>query len=308
MRNLNNTATTTVNTTATAEPITKADFIAKIIDTNFSNKISDIGVVTTKVALSDLIKELASELTQHLIHGNFCRGYYADGTSNIVDLSKNPQCWIASDTNVGERIRNVPALYAVTAAINTINIAVISRYDRGNVIEYISSICHGGALTSAPQLELVAKKVSFNRVNYLSYEIVTRIKGYTFSFGDVVKRFPKLTDSYKAVRSAFLDKKGEEDFQGFWNALSVSGNAENSVVIQAYQQWSAKTQKDRKVSLHNLKMSCGAKGATNAKSVDEVLIALLKYDYSVKGAKKGSITLNESALDRVLLTTIARAL
>lgn len=302
----NTTTIATINTIATIAGITASSKKSEVLTSDLKNAIDVVNSVSTKKGLTAQLVEIVNYLNSCLISANLGRGENADGRTNTADMSKNPQCGVFSKEDPFEkRVKEIPLLYGISQIVEDINGAIKHRYDRETMAEYITTI-FPTALESAPQLVLDYKKINFNNNTLIGFVVVLKAKGYTFSFEDVVGLFPQLKDAYGKVAEAFLSSN-KGTFQEYWKSLKV-GDVDESTVIGAYQEWSASTQKERRLSFHNLKSLCGDNSKTNGKVLDEILVALLKYDYSRKGFKEGNLTLNEKSLGLVILSTIARDL
>lgn len=298
--------TTTIVTINTVTGITACSKKSEVLTSDLRNAIDVIDSIKTKKGLTAQLVEIVRYLNFCLISANLGRGENADGRTNTADMVKNPQCGVFSKEDPFEkRVKEIPLLSGISQIVEDINGAIKHRYDRETITEYIKAV-FPTALESAPQLVLDYKKINFNGNDLIGFVVVLKAKGYTFTFEDVVGLFPQLEDAYNKVAEAFLSSnKGA--FQEYWKSLGT-GDSDESTVIGAYQEWSNSTQKERRLSLHALKSLCGDNSKTNGKTLDEVLVALLKYDYSCKGFKEGNLALNEKCLGLVILSTIARDL
>lgn len=301
--------TANITTIATINPnagITASSKKSEVLTSDLRNAIDNIHSISTKKGLTAQLSEIVNYLNSCLISANLGRGENSDGRTNTADMVKNPQCSVFSKEDTFEkRAKEISLLSGISQLIEDINGAILHRYDRETIDEYITTI-FPSCLESAPQLELTYKKIVFNGNDLIGFVVILRAKGYTFTFEDVVGLFPQLKDAYGKVSEAFLSSnKGA--FQEHWKSLN-KGDSDESTVIGAYQEWSASTQKERRLSLHTLKTLCGDNTKTNGKVLDEVLVALLKYDYSRKGFKEGNLALNEKSLGLVILSTVARDL
>ncbi len=298
--------TTTIITINPITGITASSKKSEVLTSDLKNAVDVVNSVSTKKGLTAQLSEIVCYLNSCLISANLGRGENHDGRTNTADMSKNPQCGVFSKEDPFEkRVKEIPLLTGISQVVEEVNGVIKHRYDRKTVEEYITAV-FPTAIESAPQLVLDYKKINFNGETLIGFVVLLKAKGYTFSFEDVVGLFPQLTDSYNKVAETFLSSnKGA--FQEYWKSLKV-GDVDESTVIGAYQEWSNSTQKERRLSLHNLKSLCGDNSKTNGKVLDEILVALLKYDYSRKGFKEGNLTLNEKSLGLVILSTVARDL
>lgn len=303
--------TANITTIATINPntgITASSKKSEVLTSDLKNAVDNINSISTKnkKGLTAQLTEVVNYLNFCLISANLGRGENHDGRTNTADMAKNPQCSVFSKEDpFKKRVKEIPLLTGISQIVEEVNGVIKHRYNRKAVEEYITAV-FPTAIESAPQLVLDYKKINFNGETLIGFVVLLKAKGYTFTFEDVVGLFPQIGDAYAKVSKAFLSSN-KGTFQEYWKSLN-KGDSDESTVIGAYQEWSASTQKERRLYFHNLKSLCGDKSKTNGKVLDEILVALLKYDYSRKGFKEGNLALNEKCLGLVILSAIARDL